>query len=51
MNLEKLTKQNIKTALTYEKKGILPKQYFQILNKRAKKKLKPEHVLKISDIK
>ena len=33
---EKLNKNNIKTALTYSKNGILPKNYYTIINKKVK---------------
>lgn len=48
---EKITKSNIKTALTYSKEGILPNKYYEIINKRAKKSLEPGQILKISDLK
>ena len=48
---ERLTKHNIKTALTYSSGGILPKKYYDIIKKRSKKSLKPEHILKFSDLK
>ena len=46
----KLNFDNIKTALTYSKNGILPKNYFKILGKKTKRFLKIGHVLKESDI-
>ena len=46
----KLTKYNIKTAMTYSKSGILPNQYFKILNKKAKKFIKSGTALKFSYI-
>tara|TARA_B110000881_G_C18593459_1_gene529632 strand:- start:589 stop:1662 length:1074 start_codon:yes stop_codon:yes gene_type:complete len=48
---EKLNKNNIKTALTYSKRGILPKYYYQIIKKKAKKTLISRHILKLSDLK
>ena len=48
---EKLNKNNIKTALTYSREGILPKNYYQIIKKKAKKDLKSGHILKLSDLK
>ena len=47
----KLDFKNIKTALTYNKGGILPKDYYKILNKRVKKMLIPGHVLNFKDLK
>ena len=46
----KFNKDNIKTALTYAKDGLLPNQYYKILNKKAKRSLLVGQVLKISDI-
>ena len=46
----KFNKDNIKTALTYEKDGLLPNQYYNILNKKAKRSLSSGHALKLSDI-
>ena len=48
---EKFNFQNIKTALIYNTKGILPKNYYKILNKRSKKQLNPGHVLSFKDLK
>jgi len=48
---KKLNFENIKTALTYKKKGILPKEYFKILGKKAKKLLKKGHILNHNDLK
>tara|TARA_B100000427_G_scaffold162982_1_gene135477 strand:+ start:3050 stop:4126 length:1077 start_codon:yes stop_codon:yes gene_type:complete len=50
-NGKRLNRENIKTALTYSKSGILPKDYHRILNKKSKKILKVGHILKFSDIK
>ena len=46
----KLNKDNIKTALTYDKGGLLPNQYYKILNKKVKRSLTAGQILKISDI-
>ncbi len=46
----KLNRNNIKTALTYSKNGLLPNQYYKILNKKVKRSLKSGQILKISDI-
>ena len=46
----KLNKNNIKTALTYSKGGLLPNQYYKILNKKVRRSLKSGQILKISDI-
>ena len=42
---KKINYQNIKTALTYSKRGILPKYFFQILNKKTKKFLRKGHII------
>ena len=47
----KLNKDNIKTALIYSKSGLLPNQYYSLLNKKAKKTLNSGHILRMSDIK
>ena len=46
----KFNKNNIKTALTYTKGGLLPNQYYNILNKKSKRTLSSGHVLRSSDI-
>ena len=46
-----LKKNNINTALTFKKGGIHPKDYYKIINKKAKKDLKKGHVLSFADIK
>ena len=48
---EKLNFNNIKTALTYSKNGILPKDYFKIFGRKSKKFLKKGHILQNSDLK
>ena len=45
----KLSKTNIKTAITYKKGGITPNQYYQILNKKVFKDLKKGHILSLKD--
>ena len=53
-NLKKgqsLDKSNIKTALTYSKSGLLPKEYYRILNKKTARDLKEGHIIKFSDLK
>ena len=53
-NLKKgqsLNKSNIKTALTYSKNGLLPKEYYRILNKKTVRDLKEGHIIKFSDLK
>ena len=47
---QKLKKSNIKTALTYSKNGLLPKEYYRILNKKIKRDLKAGHVIRFSDL-
>jgi len=47
----RFNKLNIKTALTYSTTGLLPKEYYKIVNKKASKFLKIGHILKYSDIK
>lgn len=52
-NLKKGTRfnfDNIKTALIYNKGGILPKYYFKIFGKKSKKDLKIGHIINWSDI-
>ena len=46
----KFNKDNIKTALTYAKGGLLPNQYYNILNKKSKRTLSAGQVLRSSDI-
>ena len=48
---QKLNKFNIKTALTYSRSGMLPKDYYRILNKKTVKDLKAGHIIRFSDIK
>ena len=45
-----INKDNIKTALIYSKSGILPNQYYNLLNKKTKRTLHSGQVLKLSDI-
>ena len=47
----KLSKTNIKTAITYKKGGITPNQYYRILNKKVFKDLKKGHILSLKDFK
>ena len=47
---QKLNKSNIKTALTYSKNGLLPKEYYRILNKKITRDLKVGHVIRFSDL-
>jgi sialic acid synthase SpsE len=42
---EKINSENVKTALVYSKKGILPKFYYKILNKKTKKDLKKGQII------
>jgi len=46
----RLNKDNIKTALTYSKGGLLPNQYYSLLNKKVKRTLYSGQVLKLSEI-
>ena len=48
---KKLNFNNIKTALIYKKSGILPKDYYKILGKRAKKFLKKGQIINFKDLK
>ncbi len=48
---KKLNFENIKTALIYKKKGILPKDYFKIIGKKTRRSLKKGHILTLSDLK
>jgi len=48
---KKLNFNNIKTALTYSKKGILPKDYYKILGKKSKKFLKKGYIFQEIDLK
>ena len=48
---KKLSKSDIKPALIYSSKGLLPKEYFNILNKKPKKDLKIGHVFLKNDFK
>ena len=47
----KLSFDNIKTAIIYKKNGILPKDYFKVINKRTNKNLKKGHIILKSDLK
>lgn len=47
----KLKKTDIKPVLTYSNRGYLPKEYFKILNKTAKKDLKTGHIFSNNDLK
>ena len=48
---QKVNNENIKTILTYKNSGILPKEYYKILNKKFKKNFGKGHILKFKDIK
>ena len=48
---EKLTKNNIKTAITMRKGGIHPKNYFNLIGKKINKSLKVGHILQMKDLK
>ncbi len=48
---EKFNFTNIKTALVYSNKGILPKNYYKILGKRASKEIKKGQILNFGLIK
>ena len=48
---QKFNFDNIKTALVYSKKGILPKDYYKILGKRASKEIKKGQILNFGLIK
>jgi sialic acid synthase SpsE len=47
---EKLNTSNIKTALIYSKKGILPKFYYQILNRKTKKAIDKGKTIFLKDL-
>lgn len=47
---QKLTFEKIKTALTYKKGGILPKEYYKILGKKAKKDLTQGQILSFNNL-
>ena len=47
---EKLNRSNIKTALIYSKKGILPKFYYQILNRKTKKAIDKGKTIFLKDL-
>lgn len=47
---EKIHFNNVKTAVTYSKKGILPKNYFNILGKKFNKNIKANSILNLKDI-
>ena len=47
---EKFSFNNIKTALIYNKNGILPKDYYKIIGKKTKRQLKIGHIINWSDI-
>lgn len=48
---QKLNASNIKTAITYKQNGILPKDYYNIINKKINKNLKKGHIILKSDLK
>jgi len=48
---DKINFDNVKTAVTYSKSGILPKDYYKILNKKFKKDIKSGSVFKFEDLK
>ena len=47
---QKFTFNNIKTALTYKKGGILPKDYFKILGKKARVNLHKGQILNFNNL-
>ena len=47
---EKLTKNNIKTAITMRKGGIHPKNYYSLIGKKVNKSLKVGHILQMKDL-
>lgn len=47
---EKINSANVKTAVIKGKKGILPKYYYNILNKKVKKDIPAGHVLETKDL-
>ena len=47
---QKFTFNNIKTALTYKKGGILPKDYFKILGKKARINLQKGQILNSNNL-
>ncbi len=48
---QKISFDNVKTALVHSKKGILPKEYYKILGRRAKKEIKKGQILNFGLIK
>jgi N,N'-diacetyllegionaminate synthase len=48
---EKINFNNVKTAVTYSKKGILPKNYLDILGKKFNKNIKANTIINLKDIK
>jgi sialic acid synthase SpsE len=48
---EKINFNNVKTAVTYSKKGILPKNYLGILGKKFNKNIKANTIINLKDIK
>ncbi len=48
---QRVKSNSIKTILTYNNKGILPKNYYKILNKRFIKDFNAGHILDLKDIK
>ena len=48
---EKINFKNVKTAVTYSSRGILPKNYFNILGKKFKKNIKANSVFELKDLK
>jgi len=45
---EKISFKNVKTALIYSKRGILPKMYYKILNKKFRKNLKKNSTIEFN---
>jgi len=48
---EKINFKNVKTAVTYSRKGILPKNYKYILGKKFKKDIKSNSIFELKDLK
>tara|TARA_B100001057_G_scaffold498900_1_gene607564 strand:- start:528 stop:1604 length:1077 start_codon:yes stop_codon:yes gene_type:complete len=48
---ERINHFNIKTVLTYKNKGMLPKDYFKILNKKTKKTIEPGELINLKSLK
>ena len=48
---EKINFHNVKTAVTYSSKGILPKNYKKIFGRRFKKNIKSNSIFELKNIK